>query len=354
MEANVLQFLKDLVTAPSPSGFEQPVQEIWCNYVRPFAHEVKKDVHGNAIAVINPKGKPSLMFCGHCDEIGLMVNYIDEKGYIYFCIIGSLDTTILPGQRFYIHTKKGPVLGVVGKKAIHIMETEERRATASPKVHNLWMDIGAKNKAETEKIVRIGDPITFAVGFEHLRNNLVVSRGFDDKIGSFVVAEVLRTLSKKKPQASIYGVSTVQEEVGCRGAKTSTYSINPDVGIAIDLTHATDYPDTNPKKDGEIKIGNGPVISRGADINPIIFDKLVSVAETEKIRYQVEASPNFTDTDAHIIQITKQGIATGLVSVPNRYMHTPIEIISISDLEDTIKLVSEFSYKITTNVSFIP
>ncbi|MFH1230461.1 MAG: M42 family metallopeptidase [Planctomycetota bacterium] len=354
MEANVLKFMKELVTAPSPSGFEQPVQEIWCNYVRPFAHEVKKDVHGNAIAVINPKGKPTLMFCGHCDEIGLMVNYVDEKGYIYFAIIGSLDTTILPGQRFHIHTKKGPVLGIVGKKAIHIMETEERRATAAPKVHNLWMDIGAKNKAEAEKIVSIGDPITFAVGFEHLKNDLVVSRGFDDKIGSFVVAEVLRNLSKKKPQAAIYGVSTVQEEVGWRGARTSTYSINPDVGIAVDLTHATDYPDTNPKKDGEIKIGKGPVITRGANINPMVFDKLIDTAKAKKIDYQLDASPNLTPTDAYVIQITRQGIAAGLVSVPNRYMHTPIEVVSISDLDDTIKLLSEFSYKITPDVNFIP
>lgn len=354
MEAKVLQFLKDLVTAPSPSGFEEPVQKVWCNYVRPFVHEVKKDVHGNAIAVINPKGKPALMFCGHCDEIGLMVNYIDEKGYIYFRIIGSLDTTILPGQRFYIHTKKEPVLAVVGKKAIHIMEAEERKSTGAPKIHTLWLDIGAKSKAEAEKIVCIGDPITFAVGFEHLKNDLVVSRGFDDKVGSFVVAEVLRNLSKKKPQAAIYGVSTVQEEVGWRGAKTSTYSINPDVGIAIDLTHATDYPDTNPKKDGEIKIGKGPVIARGANINPMVFDTLMDVAKTKRINHQVEAAPNLTPTDAYVIQTTKQGIATGLVSVPNRYMHTPIEVISISDLEDTIKLLSEFSYKMTTGVSFIP
>ena len=354
MEANALRFLKDLVTTPSPSGFEQPIQKVWCNYVHPFVHEVKKDVHGNAIAVINPKGKPTLMFCGHCDEIGLMVKYIDEKGYIYFSIIGSLDATILPGQRFYIHTKKGPVLGIVGKKSIHLMDADERRATASPKIYNLWMDIGAKDKANAEKIVCIGDPITFAVGFEHLQNDFVVSRGFDDKIGSFVVAEILRNLSKKKPRAAIYGVSTVQEEVGCRGAITSTYSINPIVGISVELAHAIDYPDTNPKRNGEIKIGKGPVISRGANINPMVFEKLISVAKAEKIHYQIEATPNTTGTEAAIIQISKQGIATGSVTVPNRYMHTPIEVISISDLEDTIKLLSEFSYKITSDVSFIP
>lgn len=354
MESKSLNFLKELVNSPSPSGFEQPAQKIWCNYVGKFADDVKKDVHGNAIAVINPNGKPRIMFSGHCDEIGLMVRYIDDKGYIYFGAIGGIDTGILPGQRFYIHAKKGKILGVVGKKAIHLMEEEERKSAGSPKMHSLWLDIGAKKKAEVEKMVDIGDPITFAVGFENLKNDFIVARGFDDKMGAFVVAEALRLISKKKPQAAVYAVSTVQEEIGIRGARTSAYGISPDVGIAVDVTHSTDYPESNPRRTGEIKLGNGPAISRGPNINPMVFTKLVEAAKGGKIPYQVEAAPGATGTDANMIQLTKSGVAAGLVSVPNRYMHTPIEVISLTDLENAAKLFAAFTYKVTANTSFIP
>ncbi|MBI5778682.1 MAG: M42 family metallopeptidase [Planctomycetes bacterium] len=354
MESKSLNFLKELVNSPSPSGYEQPTQEIWCKYVRPFVDEIKKDVHGNAIAVINPKGKPRLMFSGHCDEIGLMVRYIDDKGYIYFGAIGGIDTGILPGQRFHIHTKKGPVLGVVGKKAIHLMEEEERKSAGSPKIYSLWLDIGAKNKAEVEKIIDIGDPITFAVGFENLKNDLIVARGFDDKMGAFVVAETLRLISRQRPKAAVFGVSTVQEEIGIRGARTSAYGISPDVGIAIDVTFATDHPDSNPKRIGDIKLGSGPVISRGPNINPMVFEILTNTAKSNKISCQIEAAPGATGTDANAIQMNKSGVAAGLVSVPNRYMHTPIEVIALSDLENTSKLLAAFTLKLTPNISFIP
>lgn len=354
MELKSLNFLKELVNSPSPSGYEQAAQTIWCNYVRPFTDEVKKDVHGNAIAAINPKGKPRLMFSGHCDEIGLMVNYIDDRGFIYFKTIGGIDSGILPGQRFYIHTKRGPILGVVGKKAIHLMEDEERKSAGSPKIHSLWLDIGAKSKGEASKNVEIGDPVTFAVNLEHLKNDLVVSRALDDKMGAFIVAEALRLISKKNPQMAVFGVSTVQEEIGIRGAKTSAYGISPDVGIAIDVTHSTDYPDSNPRRSSEIKLGKGPVISRGANINPIVFDMLTSVAKNNKIPYQVEAAPGATGTDANAIQLNKAGVAAGLISVPNRYMHTPIEIVALPDLENTTKLLAAFTLKLTAKTSFIP
>ncbi|MDI6733093.1 MAG: M42 family metallopeptidase [Planctomycetota bacterium] len=354
MEIKSLNFLKELVDSPSPSGYEQPAQGIWCKYVRPFVDEIKKDVHGNAIAVINPHAKFRLMLCGHCDEIGLMVNYIDDKGYIYVRPIGGIDTAILPGQRFYIHTRKGPVLGVIGKKAIHLMEEEERKSAGTPKIHTLWLDIGARTKDEVEKIISIGDPITFAAGLDYLKNGLVVARGFDDKMGSFVVAETMRLISRKKPQIAVFGVSTVQEEIGARGVRTSAFGISPDVGIAIDVTHATDYPDANAKKTGEITLGKGPAISRGANINPIVFDKLVSTARANRISYQIKAEPIATPTDANAIQLNKAGVATGLVSVPNRYMHTPVEIIALSDLENTAKLLASFTYKLAPKMSFIP
>ncbi|MBI4712645.1 MAG: M20/M25/M40 family metallo-hydrolase, partial [Planctomycetes bacterium] len=257
-------------------------------------------------------------------------------------------------QRFYIHTKKGKILCVVGKKAIHLMEEEERKSAGSPKMHSLWLDIGAKKKAEVEKMVDIGDPITFAVGFENLKNDFIVARGFDDKMGAFVVAEALRLISKKKPSAAVYAVSTVQEEIGIRGARTSAYGISPDVGIAVDVTHSTDYPESNPKRTGEIRLGKGPAISRGPNINPMVFTKLVEAAKGGKIPYQVEAAPGATGTDANMIQLTKSGVAAGLVSVPNRYMHTPIEVISLTDLENAAKLFAAFTYKVTANTSFIP
>lgn len=354
MEKKSLEFLKNLVTSPSPSGFEEPAQKIWFNYVKSFADEVRKDVHGNVIAVVNPKARPRFMMCGHCDEIGFMVNYIDDKGFVYFRAIGGVDTTLLPGQRVIIHTKKGKILGVIGKKAIHLMDEEERKNATSPKIHTLWIDLGAQKKNEVEKIVSIGDPITFAVGYESLKNDLVVSRGFDDKMGSFVVAEALRLAARGKLKSAVYAVSTVQEEIGLRGARTSTYDISPEVGIAVDVTHGSDYPGCDPKRTGEIKLGKGPAISRGANINPKVFELLVEIARDKKIPYQIEAAPGATGTDANAIQINKAGVAAGLVSVPNRYMHTPVEIISLVDLENTAKLLAEFAQKLTPSLSFIP
>ncbi|MBI4833304.1 MAG: M42 family metallopeptidase [Planctomycetes bacterium] len=354
MEKKALEFLKDLVAAPSPSGFEEPAQKVWFDYVKHFADSIKKDVHGNVIAAINPKGNPKFMMCGHCDEIGFMVNYIDANGFISFRAIGGVDASLLPGQRVIIHNKKGKTFGVIGKKAIHLMDDEERKSAGSPKIHALWIDIGARKKDEVEKIVSIGDPVTFAVGFESLKNDFVVSRGFDDKMGAFIVAEALRQLSKSNIKAAVYGVSTVQEEIGLRGAKTSAYGIDPDVGIAVDVTHGSDFPGCDPKKIGEIKLGKGPAISRGANINPIVFNMLVETARMKKIPYQIEASPGATGTDANMIQVTKDGVATGLVSVPNRYMHTPIEVISLTDLENTSKLLANFAMKLNSKISFIP
>jgi len=354
MESKSLDFLKELVTTPSPSGFEEPAQKVWQEYVKPFVDEVKKDVHGNVIGIINPNGHPKLMLSGHCDEIGFMISYINEKGFIYFRAIGGIDVNMLPTQRVIIHNKKNRVLGVIGKKAIHLMDDEERKRASSPKIDSLWIDIGTKKKSDTEKLVSIGDPITFAAGFEFLKNDLIVSRGFDDKMGSFVVAETLRLLSKQKIKAAVYGVSTVQEEIGLRGARTSAYGISPDVGIAIDVTHSSDYPGSNPNITGEIKLGKGPAISRGANINPIVFDLLVNIAKARKIPYQIEASPGATGTDANAIQVNKEGVATGLVSVPNRYMHTPVEVIAMSDLDNAAKLLANFAAKLATNISFIP
>ena len=352
MNEKSLMFLKALVEAPSPSGFEQPAQRVWRENVGPHADRIETDVHGNCIGIKNEKGSPRILLAGHCDELGFIVHYIADEGFIYFHTIGGFDLNIIPGRRVHIHTKKGPVLGVTGKKAIHVMTGKERNKKME--VHNLWIDIGAKDKKEAESLVSVGDPVTYTVGFEELRGDVCISRGFDDKAGSFAVGEVLRLLSEKSFKAAVYAVSTVQEEVGLRGAYTSAFGIDPKVGIAVDVTHATDHPDMDKKRVGDIKLGAGPVICRGANINPVVERMLIQTAEDEKIPYQVEGAPGGTGTDANAIQLTRAGVATGLVSIPLRYMHTSVEMLSLQDLENVSKLLAAFITRVDDTVDFTP
>ena len=352
MKKDATDFLRKLTEAPSPSGFEQPAQRIWRNWIGKYADSVSTDLHGNSIAVLNEKGDLRVMLAAHCDELGFIVNYINDDGYIYFKTIGGFDVGIIPGRRVHIHTRKGPVFGVIGKKAIHIMSDDERKK--APKVENLWIDIGAKNRKEAESLVSVGDPITYTVGYEKLRGNLVISRGFDDKLGSFVIGYTLRLLSGKPLKAALFSVSTVQEEIGLRGAHTSAYGVNPKVGIAVDVTHATDSPNMDKKSLGEVKIGGGPAISRGANINPVVERILIESAEEEGIPYQIEACPRGTGTDANAIQLTRAGVATGLISIPLRYMHTSVELASLKDVENTAKLLTAFIMKIDSSTDFTP
>ncbi|MBN1290494.1 MAG: M42 family metallopeptidase [Candidatus Latescibacteria bacterium] len=352
MRKKSLDFLKRILASPSPSGYEQPVQKIWTEYTEEYA-DVRTDFHGNTIGVINPKGTPRVMFAGHCDEIGFLVRYIDDKGFIYFGAIGGFDESIIPGRRIEIHSSKGPVRGVIGKAPIHLMNPDDRKKASE--IKDLWIDIGAKNKKETEKYVSIGDPITYLNDFMELETGLAVARAFDDRIGSFVVAEILRILSESKSlKASVHCVSSVQEEIGLRGAKTSAHGIDPAIGIATDVTFATDQPGVDPKHVGDIKLGGGPVIARGPNINPRVFDLLVETAKNKKIPYQVEGIPRATGTDANVIQTTRAGVAAGLVSIPVRYMHTPVETLDLGDAENAAKLMAAFAEAITPDMSFIP
>ena len=277
MDQASIEFLKAVVETPSPSGFEQRAQRAWREHVEPCADRVETDVHGNCIAVRNEGGGPRVLLAGHVDELGFMVTHITDDGFIYFQTIGGFDVNIIPGRRVHIHTKDGPVLGVTGKKAIHVMDDEDKKK--SPKVHDLWIDIGVKDKAEAESLVRVGDPVTYTVGFEPLRNDLVIARGFDDKAGSFAVGQVIRLLDGADLEAAVHAVSTVQEEIGLRGAKTSTFGVDPQVGIAVDLTFSSDHPDMDKKKVGDMKLNGGPVIARGANINRVVEELLVETAE---------------------------------------------------------------------------
>ena len=352
MQKESLDFLKGLIETISPSGFEEEASKLWRERTKKFAGEIRSDIHGNSIAILNSAKTMKVMLAGHIDEIGYMVKYIDKDGYLYFSPVGGIDLHLVPGQRVWIKTKRGKVLGVIGKKPIHLLEVEERKKVS--KIENLWIDIGSKSAKETKTMVNIGDVAVPAVGFESLNSDRVVARGFDDKSGAFVVSEVLKLLCKEKSLPSVYGVATVQEEVGLRGAKTSAYGISPDVGIAIDVTFATDFPGMDKKKAGDINIGGGPVIARGPNINPRIFSLLVDVAKREKIPYQIEAISSGTGTDANVIQLTKAGVATGLVSIPLRYMHTPVELISLKDLENVSKLLKNFMLRLNKKISFVP
>jgi putative aminopeptidase FrvX len=352
MNKKSLAFLKALTEAPSPSGFEQPAQKVWREHVGPHADRIETDVHGNCIGIKNKKGSPRILLAGHCDELGFIVNYIADEGFIYFQTIGGFDLNIIPGRRVHIHTKKGPVLGVTGKKAIHVMTPKDREKAME--IQDLWIDIGAKDKKEAESLVSVGDPITYTVGFEELRGDACVSRGFDDKVGSFAVGEVLRLLSEKSLKAAVYAVSTVQEEVGMRGAHTSAFGVDPKVGIAVDVTHATDHPDMDKRRVGDIKLGAGPTICRGANINPVVERMLIQTAEDEKIPYQIEGEPGGTGTDANAIQLTRSGVATGLIGVPLRYMHTAAEMVSLRDVENVSKLLAAFIIRVDDSVDFTP
>ncbi len=346
MNQESIDFLKNLIDKISPSGYEKEATEYWKSRTGAFTDKISCDVHGNCIGVLNPQGKPTVMLAGHIDEIGYMVKYIDEDGFIYFVTIGGIDMHLVPGQRVWIKTRKGQrVLGVIGKKPAHLLEETEKKQIAT--IDQLCIDIGTKNEEETRKLIEVGDVAVPAVAFERLNDDIAIARGFDDRAGAFVVSETLRRLSETKPRASVYGVATVQEEIGLRGAKTSAYGISPDIGIAIDVTFATDYPQMEKKKAGDIKIGGGPVIARGPNMNHDITDLLIKTAEENDIPYQIEAIPRGTGTDANVIQLTKAGVATGLVSIPLRYMHTPVELLSLTDLDNVSKLLAAFITKAT-------
>ncbi len=348
-------FFEKLLAAPSPSGYEQPAQKIFRDHVAPFC-EVTTDVMGNVYGFIRGegKGRPKVMIVGHSDEIGLQVKYIDDKGFIYFAAIGGVDAHLTPGKVVNIHTVAGPLQGVVGKRPIHLMDAKDRETVV--KLEAQYIDIGAKDKKEAQKHVRTGDCITFESDYTRLLGNRVASRGFDDKAGSFVVAEVLRLVAceKKKLPVDLYGVSSVQEEIGLRGGTTSSYTVNPDIGICVEVDFATDQPDVERKHNGEVALGGGPILTRGANINHSLFELLYSTAMKEKIPVQITANPRATGTDANVMQISRGGVATALVKLPLRYMHTPVEVISIDDLENAAHLIVAALKRIRNSEQFLP
>ncbi len=352
MRKQSLEFLKRLLATPSPSGFETEIQTVVKDYAKQYVEHVYKDVHGNQFHVRNKDAKVRIMLAGHVDEIGLQVNYIDERGFLSVVPIGGVDASVLDGQRVQVHAEKGVTPGVIGRKAIHLMDQEERGKAM--KMYELWIDIGVKDQAEAQKHVAVGDPVTIDAGFLELRNNNVVARALDDRIGAFVVIEAMRLLAKKKLNVAVYCVTTVQEEIGLRGATTSSYGVNPHAGIAVDVSHALDSPLIDPKRYGATQLGGGPILSKGANINPIVLDGLLKQAKSKKIPYQIIASPRGTGTDANAMQLSRGGVATGLIGVPNRYMHSPVEMVNLDDVVHCSELIAAWIESLKPSASFIP
>ncbi len=346
-------FLHKLLLTPSPTGAEQPVQRIVRDRMKKYADQIETDLHGNVIVALNPKAERKVMLAGHCDQIGFMVRHISNDGFIYVSALGGMDVGVLHGARVTIHSEKGPVEGVFGRKPIHHQTGEERDRTKND-LDKLWIDIGAKNRREAEKKVSIGDCATFHLTVLDLGNGLICAPGLDDKVGLFIAMETLRVLAGKKLSVGLYAVSTVQEEVGLRGASTSAYAINPEVGIAIDVTHATDNPASDNPRATPCKLGLGPTITSGPNTNPVVEKLLKDAAKKTKSPYQPAPTPRPLGNDANTIQISRGGVAAASLGIPNRYMHTQVEVCSYKDLDAAVKILAYFVSHITPKTDFRP
>ena len=345
------EFLLELLRSRTPTGSEQEAGKLIEKYMAGYADSIARDHLGNRIASLG-NGSKTLMLAGHIDEIGFLISYIDDNGFLFFEQLGGHDNVMLSGRRVQIMTKHGVVFGVTGKRAIHLMDAKERKEV--PETYQVWIDIGAKNKEEAMKLVSIGDPVVYDTVVHKLQNTRCAARAFDDKAGCYCVFEAMRRIAKSstKPEYKIVSVATTQEEIGTRGAWTSAYAVNPVVGLAVDVDHATDFPSCDKRKFGNIKLGAGTVISRGPNINPKVFERLVECAEVNNIPYQVAAEPRPTGTDARIIQMARGGVATGLLGIPLRYMHTPAEVADLDDISACVKLIEAFALSLKNSDDF--
>lgn len=345
-------FLHDLLESPSPSGYEQPVQKRVRAYADSFASSVTTDTQGNVLVGVNEGGAPRVMLAGHCDQIGFMVQHIDDDGFLSFAGIGGHDATVLIGQTVRVWTSDGSTRGVIARKAIHLLSPDERSKVSE--IHTLWIDIGADDGEEARALIQIGDPVTFELGVTQLLNDKIAAPGIDNKVGVWIVMEAARRVAAAEAEAAVFAVSTVQEEIGTRGAQTAAFAVNPRVGIAVDVNHATDVPGVDAKRYGDVKIGGGPVVVRGPNINPRVFDLVVAAAEDADIPIQIVGHPGPTPTDARALQITREGVATGLIKAPNRYMHSTVEVVSLRDVENTAALLAAFILSLTADTDFTP
>ena len=348
-------FLESLLKSSGPSGFEIEPAAVFRKYVKQFADKVHTDVTGNTIACLNPDAKFKVMLAGHYDEIGFQVVYISDEGLIYFREVGGIDKLTAPGLEVdIINDNSGKIRGVIGRKPIHLQTPKEREVV--PELKEMWIDIGAENGKEASKLVSVGDPIAMRVNYLKFGKHRVMSKGLDDKIGAFVIAEAFRELSKVKGlKVGVYCVGTVQEELGLRGAHTSAFGVDPNVGICVDVGFATDVPGVTKQNWGDAKLGEGAMIQRNADSNPVLLKRMVALAKKSKIKHQLESGHRASGgTDTAQMQLTRSGVATALISIPNRYMHTPVEICDLRDVEAAVKLIVGTIASFNGKETFIP
>jgi endoglucanase len=359
MQDQAREFFEAAIRTPSPSGYEERIQALVRQYITPSADRVRIDVHGNLIAEAGDADGPRLMFAGHCDQIGMLVSHIDENGFVYAQTIGGWDPQQLIGQAMSIWTQAGEVPAVISRKPIHLLNAEERKQVVS--LEEMWLDVGAADETQAREKIRIGDPVTLDLKLRPLLGSIVTGPGMDNKTGMWTVIEALRRTQQPGDGATpqslrcrLHSVSTVQEEIGLRGAKTAAGGIRPDVAIAVDVTHASDCPTIDKNKQGDIKLGGGPVIFRGPNINPKVAARLIELAEQNHIPYQLAAIGRATPNDANVLQLHGAGVATGLVAIPNRYMHSAVEAISLSDIDHVAELLSRFAQTLSPDDDFIP
>ena len=345
--------LRTLLTTPGPSGYEHAAAEAWRDAARAFTQDVRGDVMGSSVAVVEGTGDgPLVAVVGHIDEIGLIVTHIDDDGMLWFTGVGGWDAQILVGQRVEVQTRDGAIAGVVGKKPIHLLRDEERKKVAE--IRDLHIDVGAKDGDEARSLVRVGDVAVLTGAPEELPNGRVVSRSMDNRLGSFVALEAARLVAEAGgAPGPVAGVAVVQEEITFAGAKTTAFSLEPQVAIVVDVTHATDAPGIDPKEvGGKHALGSGPVIGRGSTLHPAVFELLRDAAEAEGIPYTVEASSRMTGTDADAFFVSKAGIPTGLISIPLRYMHSPVEMVQLDDVEACARLIAAFARRLGAEAAF--
>ncbi|CAN5561695.1 M42 family metallopeptidase [soil metagenome] len=356
MRPESLAFLQEIVNTPSPSGYEEGAAEVYRAYTA-FADDIRTDIHGNVAAILNPDATTKIMLAGHMDEIGFVIHHIGDDGMLWFSTVGGHDASIIVGQRVWVHGKE-KVPGVIGRKAIHLLTDEERKKR--PEVYDLWIDIGASKKEEAEAVVSLGDPVTYQWEFQSVLGDRAVARGFDNKMGSFIVAEALRLLKEEgglHPEVGVYAVATVQEEIGLRGARTAAAWIQAQSCLAVDVNHANDVPGISKTRYGQLDVGKGPSVMRGANANPTVFRMIREACDKAEIPYQVDVAPGGTGTDGNAMQInpsTFGGMAVGIVGVPLRYMHTPCELLSLTDVENCARLMAAYCRAVTPETDFTP
>lgn len=346
-----LAFLKRLLDTPGPSGFEHAPARVWRAEAATFA-AVRADVVGNSIATVEGGGGPTIMLAGHIDEIGIIVTYIDDNGFAFIEAIGGWDPQVLVAQRIRFLGQKGDVQGVIGKKPIHLIKPEEREKAS--KMTDLWVDIGTTSRAETLEYLNVGDAGVIDSRLLELPNGRIASRSIDDRIGAFVVLEALRRYAQNPGVARVVAVATTQEEIGYSGggARVAAHTVNATMAIAVDVTFATDHPNVEKKEVGDHKLGGGPVITRGSVISPVVYRLLKQAADAESIPFTLHAAGRVTSTDADAIQLSREGVATGLVSIPNRYMHSPNEMVALEDVERAAELIAATCRLVTTETDF--